>query len=265
MSSHHFQDSVLLATSLGDIDSVRLIKVDPFRSPDTAPLTLRDNYTSWLKAGPDVSFVNEKPETIPNISKPEKYKFTKHMRPLGSLFIPIPSYGGFEFIYNAIQTSDPQKFIPPNLTQKLSWLSTICLGFFGISIYPHAVQRIYSANNEGTLKKTIQIMAFMPIITTLFMVVVGLTALALFPGLDRQGSEGATVLVAFLFSVPYLGVQLKASGSLFNVLSDGLISVNLGMFALTTVVVIYVASGGLKSVAYVDCAQAVLLGLLFKV
>ena len=48
------QDSVLLATSLGDIDSVRLIKVDPFRSPDTAPLTLRDNYISWLDAGPDV-------------------------------------------------------------------------------------------------------------------------------------------------------------------------------------------------------------------
>ena len=65
------QDSVLLATSLGDIDSVRLIKVDPFRSPDTAPITLRDNYTSWLDAGPDVNFVNEKPETIPNISKPE--------------------------------------------------------------------------------------------------------------------------------------------------------------------------------------------------
>ena len=62
-----------------------------------------------------------------------------------------------------------------------------------------------------------------------------------------------TVLVAFLFSVPYLGVQLKAS--------DGFISVNLGMFALTAIVVIYVASGGLKSVAYVDCAQAVLLAV----
>ena len=70
-----------------------------------------------------------------------------------------------------------------------------------------------------------------------------------------------TVLVAFLFSVPYLGVQLKASVSLFNVLSDGFISVNLGMFALTAIVVIYVASGGLKSVAYVDCAQAVLLAV----
>ena len=51
-----------------------------------------------------------------------------------------------------------------------------------------------------------------------------------------------TVLVAFLFSVPYLGVQLRASGSLFHVLSDGLISVNFGMFALTAVVVVYVAS-----------------------
>jgi len=70
-----------------------------------------------------------------------------------------------------------------------------------------------------------------------------------------------TVLVAFLFSVPYLGVQLRASGNLFNVLSDGLVSVNFGMFALTTVVVIYVASGGLKSVAYVDCAQAILLAV----
>ena len=70
-----------------------------------------------------------------------------------------------------------------------------------------------------------------------------------------------TVLVAFLFSVPYLGVQLRASGDLFNVLTDGLISIELGMFALSAIVVIYVASGGLRSVAYVDCVQCVLLAL----
>ncbi len=70
-----------------------------------------------------------------------------------------------------------------------------------------------------------------------------------------------TVLVAFLFSVPYLGVQLRASGDLFNVLTDGFVSVNFGMFALSTVVMIYVASGGLRSVAFVDCAQAILLAV----
>jgi len=70
-----------------------------------------------------------------------------------------------------------------------------------------------------------------------------------------------TVLVAFLFSVPYLGIQLRASGALFNVLTDGMIAVNTGMFLLSAVVVIYVASGGLRSVAYVDCVQAILLAL----
>ena len=70
-----------------------------------------------------------------------------------------------------------------------------------------------------------------------------------------------TVIVAFLFSVPYLGIQLRASGALFDVLTNGLISTNLGMILLSTVVVIYVASGGLRSVAYVDCAQAILLAV----
>ena len=84
-------DSLVLASSLGDVDSVRLVKVNPFRKPDTKPLSLRDNYTSWLKAGPDVSFVNKKPDSLPEISDPQKYKFTKHMRPFITLFLPTPT------------------------------------------------------------------------------------------------------------------------------------------------------------------------------
>ncbi len=68
-----------------------------------------------------------------------------------------------------------------------------------------------------------------------------------------------TVLVALIFSVPYLGVQLRASGFLFNVLTDGLLEVNTGMWLLSVVVLIYVASGGLRAVAYVDTMQAILL------
>ena len=67
------------------------------------------------------------------------------------------------------------------------------------------------------------------------------------------------VLVALVFSVPYLGVQLRASGFLFNVLTDGLLGVNVGMWMLSAVVIIYVASGGLRAVAYVDSLQAILL------
>ena len=67
------------------------------------------------------------------------------------------------------------------------------------------------------------------------------------------------VLVALVFSIPYLGVQLRASGFLFNVLTDGLLGVDVGMWMLSAVVIIYVASGGLRALAYVDTLQAILL------
>ncbi len=68
-----------------------------------------------------------------------------------------------------------------------------------------------------------------------------------------------TVLVALFFSVPYLGIQLRASGVLFNILTDGMFSVNVGMWMLAIVVLLYVGLGGLRSVAYVDTAQCILL------
>ena len=74
-----------------------------------------------------------------------------------------------------------------------------------------------------------------------------------------DGIRILTVCVALLFSVPYLGLQLRASGFLFNVLTDDLLSVNVGMWVLSLVVLIYVASGGLRAVAYVDTLQCLLL------
>ena len=67
------------------------------------------------------------------------------------------------------------------------------------------------------------------------------------------------VLVALVFSVPYLGIQLRASGFLFNVLTDGMFDVTTGMVLLSLVVILYVASGGLRAVAYVDTMQCILL------
>ena len=79
------------------------------------------------------------------------------------------------------------------------------------------------------------------------------------------------VLVAIIFSIPYLGIQLRASGILFDVLTEGLFkpveamtggllsSVDVGMWLLSLVVFIYVATGGMRAVAYVDTLQCVLL------
>ena len=74
-----------------------------------------------------------------------------------------------------------------------------------------------------------------------------------------DGGRILTVVIALCFSIPYLGLQLAASGKLFNVLSDGLFTVTAGTWVLAAVVLIYVASGGLRAVAYVDTLQCILL------
>ncbi|MBI1205735.1 MAG: sodium:solute symporter family protein [Azospirillum sp.] len=76
-----------------------------------------------------------------------------------------------------------------------------------------------------------------------------------------DGIRILTVIVALLFSIPYLGVQLGASGFLFNVLTDGLVPKDFGMWLLSIVVLVYVATGGLRAVAYVDTVQCILLSL----
>jgi len=74
-----------------------------------------------------------------------------------------------------------------------------------------------------------------------------------------DGIRILVVCVALLFSIPYLGVQLSGSGFLFQVLTDGHVDKTFGMWLLSAVVFIYVASGGLRAVAYVDTLQCILL------
>jgi len=112
------------------------------------------------------------------------------------IFITIQSeYGGLAKASEQIQSLRPDFWNPPDWEGKRLWLSTIIIVFFGISVYPHAIQRIYAARDEKTLRRSFQIMIFMPLVTTLFMIIVGIVGAAQIPGLDRQGSEQITLLL----------------------------------------------------------------------
>jgi Na+/proline symporter len=86
------------------------------------------------------------------------------------------------------------------------------------------------------------------------------------------------VVIALLFSVFYIAVQLRASGFLLHILTqstnipdisilgtnisfskEGAIDINGGMILLSLFMMIYVIIGGLRGVAWVDTLQAVLL------
>lgn len=67
------------------------------------------------------------------------------------------------------------------------------------------------------------------------------------------------VVVAVLFSLFYLAVQLRASGYLFSILTDGQVSIDNSIVILSVILIIYVTIGGLRTVAYIDTMQALLL------
>lgn len=89
----------------------------------------------------------------------------------------------------------PEALLPPTATEAREWWSRIVLFFFGISMYPHAIQRVYAAKSEAILKRSLQWMVFLPLLTTLLMVLLGVIGAGKFPGLDTTGSDRITLLM----------------------------------------------------------------------
>lgn len=109
-----------------------------------------------------------------------------------ALFVHL---GGPAGVAEGLEAARPDIWEPPDLPGKVTWLSAALLFFFGISMYPHAIQRIYAARDERSLRRSLQLMAFMPLLTTLVLVLLGVMAIAVFPALDKAGSDRATLLM----------------------------------------------------------------------
>ena len=110
-------------------------------------------------------------------------------------FIIYNQYGGFYAISSQLKLSNANFWQPPSWDEKRLWLSTILVVAIGVSVYPHAIQRIYSAKNSLTLRRSLQVMVLMPFVTTFFMVLVGIVGASQIQGLDRSASEQISILL----------------------------------------------------------------------
>ena len=112
-----------------------------------------------------------------------------------TIFIVVQiHYGSLTDASAELQAQHPELLQVPGLGAKVDWLCTIVLVGVGIAMYPHAIQRIYAAKNARTLKRSLQVMVFMPLFTTLLMVVLGLVGITQFVGLDKPQSDQVTLL-----------------------------------------------------------------------
>jgi SSS family solute:Na+ symporter len=102
-------------------------------------------------------------------------------------------YDGVEGLVAGLQEHKPEALAPPSGAEARAWWDKVVLFGLGISMYPHAIQRIYAAKSEKVLKRSLQVMVFLPLVTTLFMVLLGIMGSGRFPGLDKIESDRITL------------------------------------------------------------------------
>lgn len=114
-------------------------------------------------------------------------------------------FGGPANLLNEVAVNQPQHWQPMDSRQWIRGISIVVLFASAISLYPHAIQRIYAAQNWPTLKRSFWMMAGMPFVTTLPVILTAMAATLLLPGL--QGSEADQVIPRLL---TYLMNELPA-------------------------------------------------------
>lgn len=94
-----------------------------------------------------------------------------------------------ERILNAEAADTFVKATPPDGNRCREWLSYVLLVGLGGALYPQAIQRIYAAKTAQTLRRSLAVMAFLPLTTTLVALIAGIMALAHIPGLEGAATD----------------------------------------------------------------------------
>jgi len=132
------------------------------------------------------------------------------------------------------QDGGGEKLQPPDWAMSREWFSYIFMVGIGAALYPQAIQRLYAARGPTVLRRSLQVMAFLPLTATLIAVFIGITALAHFPGLEgadadrvltvvfrdiqAQGSVGYW-LVVVLFAAVLAAIMSTADSALLSISS----------------------------------------------
>lgn len=115
---------------------------------------------------------------------------------VGLLVAVAPGPQQLEITTQWLLEHQPQKAMVPTWEMCRTWMSTLLLIGFSASIYPQAIQRIYAARSVGALKRSLSLMAFMPLVTMSVVLLVGILAIPQFA--ELRGVEADQVMPLLL-------------------------------------------------------------------
>ena len=115
---------------------------------------------------------------------------------VGLLVAVAPGSQQLEITTQWLLEHQPQKAMVPTWEMCRTWMSTLLLIGFSASIYPQSIQRIYAARSVGALKRSLSLMAFMPLVTMSVVLMVGILAIPQFA--ELRGVEADQVMPLLL-------------------------------------------------------------------
>ena len=105
-------------------------------------------------------------------------------------------FGGLPAAGDYIQAYSPENLGVPEGIGLVTWSNFLILVGIGAAVYPNAIQRIFSAKSERTLKRSLTQMAWMPFLTAGVVFIIGILAYTAFPDLTVGESEQVVGLLA---------------------------------------------------------------------
>lgn len=142
---------------------------------------------------------------------------------IGFVVLAWTNFGSLGSATQNLAAAAPQKVEVPPIRTSMNWISMYILVGIGAAVYPHAIQRIYAADSEMTLKKSLLRMAWMPFFTTGVVFIIGIIGTQAFPGLNRMESEHLVGMMANAIAVKstfnYWVMMLLFSGVIAAIMS----------------------------------------------
>ena len=116
------------------------------------------------------------------------------------MFIVFEHYGPFDKAAKVIAErtegeNTAAKIALPDAQMMRQWYSYILIVGIGGALYPQAIQRIYAARSWNTLQTSLATMAFLPLLTTVVVVLVGYYAIAYHPEIGNEKSDTVLTVV----------------------------------------------------------------------
>ena len=105
------------------------------------------------------------------------------------LFLVPGLGGGLTAVVEELSVNEPAMVGAPSLEVCNTWISFVLLLGCGAAIYPQAIQRLYASRSVSVLKRSLTIMAFLPLTTTLIALLCGLTGRVVLPGLEGVATD----------------------------------------------------------------------------